>query len=1371
MTRTKTFFVLALCFAGVLLSAQSNRGSMAGTVKDQTGALIPGATVTIVNAGTNESRSTKTTDIGSFSVPDLDPVVYKVTIEAPGFKKQVVSGVKVDTANVASLNITLETGSVATEITVSASAVTVNTESGTASSTITQQEIRDAPLVDRNVLSLALTLPNVGGDAGTENPAIVAVTTCPGCNLSVNGGRPLSTLMLADGANNTGVSLGRTMASFSPETVQEFTIQTAVFSAEYGGTGGGVINVTTRSGTNDYRGSAVWYNRNPRFSAAPWTTATANRPVSTLKYNQSTFTLGGPVNIPKLYKGRDRTFFFFAFEPNWRRDHLDQYGLLPTDGMRKGDFSGLVNTASGWIPATVAQQFASIAPAAVAPPSTGSDSNIYNNYTLVNGNQFTLTPAPAAGTTYPKFAGNVIPANLLDASALKAIKYIAPAGEYYLNSNGLISNAYLPRILAQDEKRYTIKIDHVFSERDRIFGRYSTSPIVKVQGTPASVTNNGAEYSYAKQAVIDWTHTVTPNQFNDLRLNYTRGRFSVTAAPNYDATTGSDNLNTELGLPSITKGGVPLLNGLFPVSSLGGGGSTSTGLGSGGSTSVEDKEERYAFQDTYYWQKGRMSWKFGVDAGHSLQNVIPLFAALGGSYAFSPIQTSSLGTSTSGGGSPFASFLLGVVNGNVTLRNTEIPYYYRWNNLAAFVQNDWKVRSNLTLNLGVRYNLELPRTEKYNNQGAYDLSQVTTVNLAAPLTLQDGSRVSSAQVPAFVFSGRGNSQYLTPVNYLAFEPRFGFAWTPSILAEKHITFRGGFALSHAAVSGLTRLPNPDFGATSNFASAVPSTTANPSYVMRLGENPPVLSTVSVTQAVGAPDNGVVTTNSLFYQQGVGGYAVSPNFHTPYVMNWTYSVNWQANRNTTVEVAYVGLRGVHLFLPHENVNGKSVSLLTAQINQNVSTTATITDPLGRKNPGTGAALTVQNGSLASNYLGFSSLYVLYDSAANSTRHAGYVNLLHRAGPLTLTANYTYAKSIDDASSAGGDKNVLTPVGGQTDGQVAFGGTRRNDRSVSTFDQRHTINMTAYYQVPFGRGQKFGGNLWKPADYLLGGWGINGISKFVSGFPMMVTLSDSNLLGDLTHTARPDIIPGATLVNPLWSRSCPVGTGCQPYLNPSAFERPALGALGTAPRTLDSVRGPFKQFFDVRIQKKFAVGEKRSLLFLVDFLNIFNHPTFQVFPNNAGGTDLFNNAPTAADPTAGAASSDFNTWAVANNLPGATSVCSSAYSAACNSSISAGDVLFRQVRDSIDAYRPKLQPGQGACTAALAGTGSCLGSLPLNFFNVPLAANFYGTPANNFDIRTIAGYQQYRLRQQLNTGGGVIYESGLPRYIQFGVKFTF
>ncbi|HWC96631.1 MAG TPA: carboxypeptidase-like regulatory domain-containing protein, partial [Candidatus Sulfopaludibacter sp.] len=798
-------FVATFLFTSLVLAAQTNRGTIAGTVTDQSKAVIAGAKITITNQGTNETRHLTTSESGNYSALDLEPVLYTVQVEAQGFKKAVVEKVKVDTASVASVNVVLEPGSVDTKITVSADAAMVNTESGTTSQTITEREIQDVPLLNRSVLDLALTLPNVSGDAGSEDPVLLSVTPCPGCNLTLGGGRPMSTMLMADGTNNTGISLGRSMVSFTPETVQEFTVQTSAFSAEYGNTGGGIINATTKSGTNDFHGTALWYNRNPAFAAAPFTLSAVNRPVATLKRNQFSLAAGGPVYIPKIYNGKNKTFWFAAVEPTYRRDHLDQYGLMPTEGMRNGDFSGLVNTASGWLPKSVVDQYTGVAPASALTPL---DSTIYDTYNVV-GNQFTAATLPTGQTAFAPFPGNVIPKNMLDTAAQKSLTYIAPAGAYFLNSNNTISNIYAPRLLSQDENRYTVRVDQTISDKNRLYGRFTSTPIVKIQGTPASPTNNGALYSWGKQAMLADTHSISPTLMNDLRLNYTRGRFSNTVDPQWDPSTGS-NLNTAFGLPTITKGGLPSFTGLFPGSSLGGGGSTATGFGGAGSTNEDDREERYGLTDIVYKSRGSMSFKFGVDISHSLQNVIPLFGAYGGVYAFSNIQTDSTGTSTGTGGSPWASFMLGVVNGTVTARNVEVPYYYRWNAGAAFIQDDWKVKPNLTLSLGLRYSLEMPRTEKYNNQGVFRPDLAQTQSLAAPMTLQDGTVLKSASVVPFAFSGiGGNSRYLTAPQYRDFEPRFGFAWSPTALQNHHVTFRGGWGMSHAPISGFTQLPQPD----------------------------------------------------------------------------------------------------------------------------------------------------------------------------------------------------------------------------------------------------------------------------------------------------------------------------------------------------------------------------------------------------------------------------------------------------------------------------------------------------------------------------------------------------------------------------------
>src|SRR4051812_20616636 len=378
MRLVKILALFLLISSGII--GQTNKGSISGSVTDAKGAAVPGATVTITNVGTGQSIVVTTSGEGTYTAATLDAVIYNVVIESPNFKKSIIEKVKVDTASVATVNVVLEVGTVSEQITVQAETQMVNADSGTISQTITERQIRDLPLNNRSVLDLAVTMPNVSGDAGSEDVDVLAGNPVPGFNLSVNGGRPGSTTMLADGVNNTGVGLARAVVSFTPETVQEFTVQSSAYSAEYGTTGGGVINITTKSGTNRFNGTALWYHRNPATNARPWRQGTAPRPALNLRSNQVSLSGGGPIYLPKFgddgkwyYNGTNKSFFFFAFEPRWRTDFVTSTGLLPTDAERAGNFRGLVRTSSGFLPAAVAAQF--------GQTSTG-DANIYQQFTL-----------------------------------------------------------------------------------------------------------------------------------------------------------------------------------------------------------------------------------------------------------------------------------------------------------------------------------------------------------------------------------------------------------------------------------------------------------------------------------------------------------------------------------------------------------------------------------------------------------------------------------------------------------------------------------------------------------------------------------------------------------------------------------------------------------------------------------------------------------------------------------------------------------------------------------------------------------------------------------------------------------------------------
>src|SRR6266853_355704 len=450
------------------LFAQTNRGGISGTVMDQSGAVVPNASVVIINAGTNETRRLTTSDKGTFILENLDPVTYRIEVSAPGFKKAVLEDVKVDTSTVVTANLILQTGDVSTEVTVSANAAAVNTESGTLGQTISSRMLYDTPLPTRSVLDLAITVGNVTGDVGSSDPTLGSGTPLPGFNLQANGGRAGSMNLLADGINNTGVGLAREAVSFSPETVQEFNVQTNGFDAQYGKSGGGIISITTKSGTNDFRGLALWYLRNPAANAAPFTQASINRPVNNLRWNQFAGQLGGPVAIPKLYNGRNKTFFFFSGEPRYQSDKSQKVATVPTDAMRTGDFSNLVKLAgqNAYVPTSLRSQF----PARAFLPN--DNTNIYNQFIQV-GNQFVIAPL-ATGQIYPQFPGNKIPQSMLDPTAVKLMQFVPKANTpYFLDSNGTLQDYVSYQFLTNESVRYNTKIDHNFTSANHLSFRWT----------------------------------------------------------------------------------------------------------------------------------------------------------------------------------------------------------------------------------------------------------------------------------------------------------------------------------------------------------------------------------------------------------------------------------------------------------------------------------------------------------------------------------------------------------------------------------------------------------------------------------------------------------------------------------------------------------------------------------------------------------------------------------------------------------------------------------------------------------------------------------------------------------------------------------
>jgi len=1237
------FFFVFLALVAMLepagaLFAQSNYGAISGQVRDASGAAIPGVTIKIRDVGTNAAVTVTTSADGLFTAPGLRPVTYDVTAEMQGFKTSTISGLKVDTALVSTADFTLQVGSLSEVVTVTGAAPLIQAEQGALSQTIVGRSISDIPLNGRNTLELALTLPGVTGNAGSEFTDQYINVPIPGREIIINGGRAGSSQFYADGMNVTTVGLARTAVSFSPDTIAEFTVMQSQYSAQYSQAGGGIIMQTTKSGTNDLHGSAFWFHREKAFTANPFESTRSaifkydNR--APLRRQQLGVTVGGPVWLPKIFNGRNNTFFFASFEPTRQVSGNigGSYERVPTDLELQGDFSrsytyDSAGTARPW--PQLYNHFTRDSNGTLrylTNPLYDKSKAIdlsnplyaYVNFPLFNPND----PDPNRVGRVLKDASGV---SYLNPAAIALARAMYPKPNIDMitsGSNAGANYAYFRQGYTRDN-RYTIRIDRRLTDTQQVNVRYTFQPLYgdryfRPLGEPGT-----SETSKSRQLLLNWTGSLRPRVINELRAGYVFGNF----ATNFP----SDLLAENPAFKYLDLGGA----GRGTISSLAFGAplffsptapaNNQINWGPLGLNGVQNigrsTEHNYSLTDDLSCTRGKSILKAGFSAGHSQYNgAASGYGYLaGGRYNFRPAETAdAMGCSAPyGPGSPpagcrnatartgdsLASFLLGTPDYLFAYDNIAAPYYYRWKNLGGYVQTDWKVRPNVTLNIGLRYQYQSPRWEKYNRQGQLNLNRME------PNPFVKDAAGNPIPSPVFEFAGyAGRSRYLTPPQKANLEPRFSFAWSPGFDWNQNERFvaRGGYGITHAGNTGRTRMPFPNLGGKLDAFRAynfVYGTTdvSNPSNFGGCGY---ALCDSSIPGQFGYNNVQYVTDPALFVLPSDGvlhpattarqvtshdarwamtGFVFDPNYKTPMVQNWSFELQYEFMRNTVATVGYQGSRGTHLFNSPHDIN---------------------------VNPFTGAKV----------YPGYDGqkggrIILLDETGSNSVYHAGKIDVERRfARGLQFRANYTWSKSIDNSS--GGIMYDFNNLAGQDRSaesikynppQNSWGTT--SERSLSSYDARHVFNFTALYDLPLGKGRRFvnrGGAL----NNLLGGWSVNGLSRIRSGQPTYLDLGNSNNVGLGTDTGlgnpRPDIIAGVPLKNPDWT---PQNSMSVPYLNPRAFAVPEPGRFGNAARNLNFAM-PWLKNFDASVFKNISPfkNERRYFQLRVEFFNVLNMKSF-------------------------------------------------------------------------------------------------------------------------------------------------------------------
>ena len=665
MSRIGVLFLLAV---GASL-AQSPTATITGIVRDPQGAAVPGVQITSTSAATQQKVTYSTNIDGLFSLRQLPIGAYVVEAEKTGFRRFVRRGLVLTTGQNLELDIQLEIGAVSESVTVSGSATMLETRTSDIAQLVEAKAVEDLPLGDRcslNLIQMTGAAVFIGYDSG-QKP-----------NFSLAGSRQQSQMFWIDGGTGQNMRLGVGQVDLDPpvETVAEVKIMANGYSAEYGGSNGGVIVATTKSGTNNVHGSLFEYVRNEKFDAPNFFAPIVNgqKSKAPLRYNVYGGTLGGPVMIPKLYKGKDKTFFFFAYEGSRRRDGAIATLNVPTALQRAGDFSQSVSNTNVLIP--------------VYDPAS--------------------TQNVAGRLTRTQFPGNRIPASRLDPVGLKIIPFYplpnrAPDGAAGANN----FRANFVNGLTRDN--YTAKIDHNFGAKDRLSGRYlynsddtdKTSVYPDPGADPDPIALRHQNYFYG-----NWTRTVSATVVNDFRITYSN-RINHAIALGRGKPYAS-----QLGLKGIPDGDFP---NFAPA-----------GFQGLGSTAQERRQfpiQQYQIVNNLSWIRGKHSFKFGGEWRPSLNDEINRPTAAG-SFAFSLLATGQPGVATSGNG--LATMLLGFPTG-FSARETQ-PLNRRSTYLAGFAQDDWNISRNLTLNIGVRWETDTAMRDTANRANAFDTTQINPVS-------------------------------------------------------------------------------------------------------------------------------------------------------------------------------------------------------------------------------------------------------------------------------------------------------------------------------------------------------------------------------------------------------------------------------------------------------------------------------------------------------------------------------------------------------------------------------------------------------------------------------------------------------------------
>ncbi|HMF78704.1 MAG TPA: TonB-dependent receptor [Bryobacteraceae bacterium] len=1167
-----------VCFfliATACLFAQNDRGTITGTVLDQQGAVVPNASIVARNAESHVEYRTVATGTGNYTIPALPAGPYSVNIESPGFKRFIQNGIVVQVAQTARIDVSLQIGSISESITITAEAPLLKTENAEQSTVVTTERINQLPLnfgggggnvgAIRSPYNFNILSPGVGGTgfSTTTNPSSTTA--------NVNGMQASTFRVQVDGQDATSqndIGWTSTVAQPSVDMLQEFSLQTSNYAAEYGQIGGGLYNFTTKSGTNELHGTGYEYFTNEALNA--YRPFTYQNPRS--RKNDFGGTISGPVWIPKLYNGRNRTFFFFNLEVY--RNTVNTAGnfiTLPTAAMRGGDFSALLG--------------AQVGTDVLGRPILANQ--IYDPGTVrnVNGNLVT-----------DPFARNVIPTSRLDPVALK-MQNLIPAP----TNAGLVNNWAQ---LAGNYRRQTIpafKIDEILPDNSKVsfyFSKQNTSQLTSVDGLPYPISAVRVQAIYGTTARLNYDRSISPTVLWHSGIGYQRFNNPDTSPPQvlgYDAA-------SQLGFTgsSTNPGGFPRIN--WPtVNALGAGSSTNFGP----SNANNYFDSGLTANSTATWVHGNHTYKIGAE--YRLDSWTDRNSrGAQGILNFSPnetglpyLQNSAVGGQTIG--FAYASFLLGQAD-TASVNAVQDPQWRKpaW---GLFLQDTWKISSKLTLDYGLRWDWQ---TEGHEIHYRTSMFGPTIPNPSA------GGLLGGLVYEGYG-AGRCNCTFSRAYPY-AIAPRIGLAWQ---LNSKTVV-RAGWGVSYGQVPTFNYVTNGTLLGVGFNSIAFSS---------------PSFGAPGATLSQGLQyDRSQLYTASL--NPGIVPYAGqlnSPNYlldsnsgRPPRIMQWTFGLQREVSRSLLVEANWVGNRGAWLSQP----NSSSVTSTLANLNA----TNPATFAAAGINPATAAGQSLLLSTFASGIPqahGFNPPYAGYPQTATLAQalrpypQFGNIPLLwaplgsswYQSLQAKVTKRYSHGLTLNAAFTW--SKSLANPAGPSNNGQVNNVFNRGVNKSVTSFDQPYIFNVGFTYEIPAYSRNRI-------ARAITGGWSLGGLLQYASGIPIPSPVATTNMSSLVNQTTLMNRVPGVPLY--LTNPNC----GCvdpnkQFAWNSAAWTNPAPGSWGMAAPYYSDFRYGRRPSEQMSLGRLFRIREGMSLQIRAELFNLFNR-TYLSNPSTLAPTNpqAFNSA---------------------------------------------------------------------------------------------------------------------------------------------------